>query len=60
MRRRLRFQVADARALRIETVVNDACDLGCGRLLPNLGELQARARDCNRCMLNVPARAASL
>ena len=42
----------DGRALRIETVVNDAYDFGCGRLLHNLDELQARARDCNRRLLH--------
>jgi hypothetical protein len=42
----------DGRALRIETVINDAYDLGCGRLLPNLTELPARARDCNRKLLH--------
>ena len=42
----------DGRALRIETVVNDAYDFGCGRLLRNLDELQARARDCNRRLLH--------
>jgi hypothetical protein len=31
----------DGRALRIQTVINDTYDLGCGRLLHNLGELQA-------------------
>jgi hypothetical protein len=42
----------DGRALRIETVINDAYDFGCGRLLHNLTELQARARDCNRKLLH--------
>jgi hypothetical protein len=48
---RIKQYMKDGRALRIETVVNDAYDFGCGRLLPNLDELQARARDCNRRIL---------
>ena len=35
------------RALRIETVVNDAGDLGCKRSLEHLEELAAKARACN-------------
>ncbi|MGH3185676.1 MAG: hypothetical protein ACRDPY_00770 [Streptosporangiaceae bacterium] len=35
------------RALRIETVVNDAGDLGCERSLEHLEELSAKARACN-------------
>jgi hypothetical protein len=49
---RIKQYMKDSRALRIETVVNDAYDLGCGRLLHNLDELQARARDCNRKLLH--------
>ena len=49
---RIKQYMKDGRALRIETVVNDACDFGCGRLLHNLDELQARARDCNRRLLH--------
>ena len=37
----------DGVALRIETVVNDPKDLRCNRLLPNLPELQAKARAIN-------------
>jgi hypothetical protein len=48
---RIKQYMKDGRALRIETVVNDACDFGCGRLLRNFDELQARARDCNRRIL---------
>jgi hypothetical protein len=48
---RIKQYMKDGRALRIETVVNDACDFGCGRLLGNFSDLQARARDCNRRML---------
>ncbi len=36
--------VLDGRALRIETVINDAYDIGCQRLLPTLEDLQAKAR----------------
>jgi hypothetical protein len=49
---RIKQYMKDGRALRIETVINDACDFGCGRLLHNLDELQARARDCNRRLLH--------
>jgi hypothetical protein len=49
---RIKQYMKDGRALRIETVINDAYDLGCGRLLPNLTELQVRARDCNRKLLH--------
>jgi hypothetical protein len=33
--------------MRIETVINDAYDIGCQRLLPNLDEVQTRARAIN-------------
>src|SRR6266704_2674097 len=42
---------ADGVALRIETVVNDARDLRCNRLLTNLDELQAKARAINNQLL---------
>ena len=48
---RIKQYMKDGRALRIETVVNDAYDFGCGRLLGNFSDLQARARDCNRRIL---------
>ena len=48
---RIKQYMKDGRALRTETVVNDACDFGCGRLLGNFADLQARARDCNRRIL---------
>jgi len=41
---RLKQYLKDGVALRIETVVNDPKDLRCNRLLPNLPELQAKAR----------------
>jgi hypothetical protein len=40
------------RALRIETVVNDPTDLGVLRRLAHLPELQAKARDVNRRLLD--------
>jgi hypothetical protein len=49
---RIKRYLKDGRALRVETVINDAYDVGCGRLLHNLSELQARARDCNRRLLH--------
>jgi len=42
----------DGRALRIETVLNDAYDIGCQRRLHNLDELQARARAINARLLH--------
>lgn len=42
----------EGRALRIETVVNDPTDLGVLRRLVHLPELQARARDVNRRLLD--------
>ena len=58
---RIKQYLKDGRAMRIETVVNAPRDLGCNARLPNLDELQAKARACNRriLMLNVSARAAS-
>ncbi len=44
---RIKIYLKEDRALRVETVCNDPADLGCRRALEHLGELQARARDCN-------------
>ena len=49
---RAKQYLKDQRALRIETVVNDAYDIGCQRRLHNLGELQARARAINARLLD--------
>lgn len=49
---RLKQYLKDGIALRIETVINDPRDLGCNRLLPNLPELQARARAINARLLD--------
>ena len=48
---RLKQYLKDSVALRIETVVNDPKDLRCNRLLPNLPELQAKARAINTRLL---------
>src|SRR6266567_2417424 len=48
---RVKQYLKDGRALRIETVVNCPRDLGCNARLPNLSELQAKARACNRRIL---------
>jgi hypothetical protein len=48
---RVKQYLKDGRALRIETVVNSPDDLGCQRRLPNLPELQARARAINARLL---------
>jgi hypothetical protein len=49
---RIKQYLKQGRALRIETVVNSPTDLGCQRRLRNLDELQARARACNRRLLD--------
>ena len=48
---RIKQYLKDGRAMRIETVINAPRDLGCNARLPNLDELQARARACNRRIL---------
>jgi hypothetical protein len=42
----------EGRALRIETVINDSTDLGVKRRLVHLPELQTKARDVNRRLLD--------
>ena len=49
---RIKQYLKDGRALRIETVINDPYDLRCQRRLPNLDQLQAKARDANRRLLD--------
>ena len=49
---RIKQYLKDGRALRIETVVNSPGDLGCQRRLQHLDELQAKARDVNRRLLD--------
>jgi hypothetical protein len=49
---RIKQYLKDGRALRIETVINSTEDLGCQRRLPNLIELQARARAANARLLD--------
>ena len=49
---RIKQYLKDARALRVETVVNAPGDLGCQRRLHNLDELQARARAVNARLLD--------
>jgi len=49
---RIKQYLKDGRAMRIETVVNAPRDLGCNARLHNLDELQAKARACNRRMLD--------
>jgi len=45
---RIKQYLKDGRALRVETVINDTGDLGVPRRLDHLDELQARARQINR------------
>jgi hypothetical protein len=49
---RIKQYLKDGRALRIETVINSTQDLGCQRRLPNLTELQAKARAANARLLD--------
>jgi hypothetical protein len=49
---RIKQYLKDGRAMRIETVVNAPRDLGCNTRLPNLPELQAKARACNHRILD--------
>ena len=49
---RVKQYLKDGTAMRVETVINDAYDIGCKRLLPNLDELQARARAINQRLLD--------
>ena len=51
-RSRIKQYLKDSRALRIETVINDAYDIGCQRRLHNLGEVHARARAINNRVLD--------
>ena len=48
---RIKQYLKDGRAMRIETVINAPRDLGCNARLPNLDELQAKARAANRRIL---------
>jgi len=50
---RIKQYLKDGRALRIETVVNSPDDLRCHRRLAHLDELQAKARDVNRRLLDI-------
>jgi hypothetical protein len=49
---RIKQYLKDGRALRIETVINNPTDLGCLRRLEHLPELQTKARDANRRLLD--------
>src|SRR5436309_11103454 len=49
---RIKQYLKDGRAMRIETVINSPRDLGCNARLPNLDELQAKARAANRRILD--------
>jgi hypothetical protein len=49
---RIKQYLKDGRAMRIETVINAPRDLGCNARLPNLEELQAKARACNQRILH--------
>jgi hypothetical protein len=45
------LRASRCRALRIETVINDAYDIGALRRLEHFGDLAAKARDVNHRML---------
>src|SRR5487761_1767732 len=49
---RIKQYLKDGRAMRIETVINAPRDIGCNARLPNLDELQDKARACNRRILD--------
>jgi hypothetical protein len=49
---RIKQYLKDGRAMRIETVINGPRDLGCYARLPNLAELQDKARAINRRILD--------
>jgi hypothetical protein len=49
---RVKQYLKDGRAMRIETVINSPRDLRCNARLPNLGELQDKARAINRRILD--------
>ena len=49
---RVKQYLKDGRALRTETVINDAYDIGCQRLLPHLDDLQAKSRAINNRLLD--------
>lgn len=49
---RIKQYLKDGRAMRIETVINAPRDLGCNARLPNLDDLQAKARAANRRILD--------
>jgi hypothetical protein len=49
---RIKQYLKDGRAMRIETVINAPRDLRCNARLPNLAELQDKARACNRRILD--------
>jgi hypothetical protein len=48
---RIKLYLKDGRAMRIETVINHPRELGCNARLPNLDDLQTKARACNRRIL---------
>jgi len=48
---RIKQYLKDGRAMRIETVINSPRDLRCNARLPNLGDLQAKARAANHRIL---------
>jgi hypothetical protein len=48
---RIKQYLKDGRAMRIETVINNTRDLGCNARLPNLDQLQPKARACNQRIL---------
>jgi len=49
---RIKQYLKDGRAMRIETVINHPRDLGCNARLPNLDDLQTKARACNQRILH--------
>ena len=50
---RIKTYLKDGRALRVETVINDAYDIGVLRRLEHFGELTAKAGDVNRRLMQI-------
>jgi hypothetical protein len=50
---RVKQYLKDGRAMRIETVINGPRDIGCNARLPNLSDLQDKARAINRRILEM-------
>jgi hypothetical protein len=57
---RIKQYLKEGRALRVETVINSPDDLGVGRRLCHLDQLQVKARAANRRLLDTPTSRSEL